>query len=95
MAHRNQIEKLTAQRNKLLEGLSDTVRENKEAEVVDIQDLISGYKNDYPFSGISEIREYLINLLEKEYGIGIVESYPMIDAAIGNELFRYRLRKRK
>ena len=62
--------------------------------IIDIQDLISDYKDENPSYRTSELKEYLLKTLENEYSIGIVESYPMIDAAINNELFRYRLKRR-
>ena len=94
MAHRNQIENLTIKRRKLLEELQIMGIEFGAPEIIDIQDLISGYRHDHPSCKTSELRSYLVELLEKEYGIGIVVSYPMIDAALNNELFRYRLKKR-
>ena len=62
-------------------------------EVVDIQDLISRYKEEFPSCTPSELRSYLVEHLESEYNLGIIFSYPMAEAAIRNELFRYSLVK--
>ena len=94
MAHRDQIEKLAHRRRDLLKALREVNSEHDKPYIVDIQDLIVEYKEYNPFYRTSELKEYLLKTLESDYGVGIVESYPMIDAAIKNELFRYRLKRR-
>ena len=65
------------------------------SEVIDIQDLISSYKEAFPTCTQNELRSYLVEHLESEYNMGILSSYPMAEAAIRNELFRYTLVKTK
>ena len=67
--------------------------DTEEAEIADIQDLISDYRQHHPFCRASELKGHLIDLLERDYGVGIEVSYPMIDAALSNELFRYQVKK--
>ena len=63
-----------------------------EDETPDIQDLIIEYKESHPLCTNSEIRSYLIDKLEKIYSIGIVDSYPLADAAIKNNMLHYPFR---
>ena len=88
------IEKLKTQRRKLMEELTIMGIKYREPETVDIQDLISGYRKLYPSCRVSELKGYLIDLLEHEYNTGIEVSYPVIEEALSNEMFRYGLRKR-
>ena len=93
-AHRRQIEKLTLRRREILKELGDLNADTAKPNIIDIQDLICDYKDNNPSFRTSELKDYLLKVLESDYSIGIVESYPMIDAAINNELFRYRLKRR-
>ena len=94
MAHRHQIEKLTLRRREILKELGDADTNRVGSNITDIQDLIEDFKENNPTYRTSELKEYLLRTLENDYSIGIVESYPMVDAAINNELFRYRLKRR-
>jgi len=94
MAHRHQIEKLTLRRREILKELGETGSDRSGSNIIDIQDLICDYKENNPSFRTSELKEYLLRTLENDYSIGIIESYPMVDAAINNELFRYRLKRR-
>ena len=64
--------------------------ELREQELVDIQDIISGYRAEHPSCTVSELKSYLVTQLD-DYGVDIAISYPVIEAAIYNELFHYVL----
>ena len=56
---------------------------------IDIQEVISRFSKD--FQDAKELKEHLIDTLEKEFGIGIVVSYPLVHAALRDEYFHYNL----
>ena len=64
--------------------------ELREQELVDIQDVINDYRIEHPSCTDSELKSYLVTQLD-EHGVDIAISYPVIEAAIYNELFHYVL----